>query len=514
MITSLYLIDLLSFFIFSIIFTKRGNKKNAIFKVLLRITMTYYKNRCYNRYTCSIAHDKTTKDYLSYILEYKMEVLYMNEDRKNMITHEDDDLSNMIHEYSKDNELRRKIDELKRQKEEEKRIYEAKQNSQHESIFDHISDTGSFKNTETNTNSNGIPDIRVDDTLIEKTRVGFEDQPAYDKTLIIMDNKTRASALEETKILDKNATSDFYDDEDYEENVVEEEEDEDSDDEVVYEDEEDDDDNLLSLINKRKKKKEDKDDDDDSEEDDSEDEVKTQKMNKIITYVIIGIVGICIVVAAFFGVRYALSNFFGGSDSDTPAEQTESEENTGETTEQPTDDQTDGSDDGNSVNIETNQTEIARLEKQLEQYENELDKVKSQLETAQKNRDDAQAELDSYQSLYDQAVQLQSQSDAVKTALDKVNSLSSYQNSTNPDEKAQYDAALQEYQNLCSQYGVADYQEIYAKASAANSEYNTKAQSAETKKEEAESQISSLNNRKTDLESKIADVTTQLNNYN
>ena len=154
----------------------------------------------------------------------------MNEDRKNMNTHEDDDLSNMIHEYSKDNELRRKIDELKRQKEEEKRIYEAKQNSQHDSIFDHISDTGSFKNTETNSNSNGIPDIRVDDTLIEKTRVGFENQPAYDKTLVIMDNKTRASALEETKILDKNATSELYDDEDYEEDVVEEEEDEDSDD--------------------------------------------------------------------------------------------------------------------------------------------------------------------------------------------------------------------------------------------------------------------------------------------
>lgn len=488
-----------------------------IFKGLLRITMTYYENRCYNRYTCSIVHDKTTKDYLSYILEYKMEVLYMNEDRKNMNTHEDDDLSNMIHEYSKDNELRRKIDELKRQKEEEKRIYEAKQNSQHDSIFDHISDTGSFKNTETNSNSNGIPDIRVDDTLIEKTRVGFENQPAYDKTLVIMDNKTRASALEETKILDKNATSELYDDEDYEEDVVEGEEDEDSDDEVVFEDDDDDDDNLLSLINKRKKKKEnkkDKDDNDDLEEDDSVDEAKTQKMNKIITYVIIGIVGICIVVAAFFGVRYALSNFFGGSDSDTPAEKTDPEENTGETTEQPTDDQTDNSDDGGSVNIETNQAEITRLEKQLDQYQSQLDKVNSQLETAEKNRDDAQAELDSYQSLYNQAVQLQSQSDAVKAALDKVNQLSSYQNSSNADEKEQYDAALQGYRNLCSQYGVADYQEIYTKASEANNEYNTKAQSAESKKEEAETQISTLTSRKTDLESKIANITTELNKYN
>ena len=116
--------------------------------------------------------------------------------------------------------------------------------------------------------------------------------------------------------------------------------------------------------------------------------------------------------------------------------------------------------------------------------------------------------------MYNRAVQLQSQSDAVKAALDKVNQLSSYQNSSNADEKAQYDAALQEYRNLCSQYGVADYQEIYTKASEANNEYNTKAQSAESKKEEAETQISTLTSRKTDLESKIANITTELNKYN
>lgn len=485
-----------------------------IFKGLLRITMTYYENRCYNRYTCSIVHDKTTKDYLSYILEYKMEVLYMNEDRKNMNTHEDDDLSNMIHEYSKDNELRRKIDELKRQKEEEKRIYEAKQNSQHDSIFDHISDTGSFKNTETNSNSNGIPDIRVDDTLIEKTKVGFEDQPAYDKTLVIMDNKTRVSALEETKILDKNVTSMLSDDEDFEEDVVEEEED--SDEEVVYEDEDDDDDNLLSLINKRKKKKENEDDDDDSDEDDSIDEAKTQKMNKIITYVIIGIVGICIVVAAFFGVRYALSNFFGGSDSDTSAEKTDPEENTGETTEQPTDDQTDNSDDGGSTNIETNQTEIARLEKQLENYENRLADIESQIKDAETAKQKAQQDLDNNKHLETEASNLTNiYSDIVKmeTRMREIETKLS-DSSISETERTSLNSELSnlqaEYSANQNQYGFTDSTNLKNQIDEKNSQYNAYGDALES----ATNTLDSLNAQKVDLETKIADITTQLNTYN
>lgn len=455
---------------------------------------------------------KTTKDYLSYILEYKMEVKYMNEDRKKMNIHEEDELSNMIHEYSEDNELRRKINELKRQKEEEKRIYEAKLNTPQESIFDRISDTGTIKNVENTMTEKGIPDIRVDDTLIEKTRVGFEDQPAYDKTLVIMDNKTKASALEDTRILDRTATSMFSDDDTLKEN--QKEEDNDIDDEVVYEDEEEDDDNLLSFFNKRKKDKKKK--HDDSEEEDIQDDAKNQKMNKIITYIIIGIVGICIVVASFFGVRYALSKFFGGSgDKDKVTETTDPTDKEENTENQPTNNENGGSDQGDdSVNIETNEAEKTRLEKQLEQYQSQLDEVNKQLETEQKNLSDAETELESYKDLFNQAVTLQSQSDEVYTALDKVNKLASYQNSSNPDEKKQYDDALQAYKDTCSKYGVADYQEIHAKAKAANDDYNSKSQTAEKKKSDAESAITTLEKRKTDLESKIADTTTELNNYN
>ncbi len=215
--------------------------------------------------------------------------------------------------------------------------------------------------------NSGIPDIRVDDTIIDKTRVGFEDQPAYDKTLVIMDNKTRASMLDETKVLNTKNVSMLSEDEELEEDTADEETDD-----IVYEDENDDDDNLLSLINKRKKKKEEKKDNDeeDDDEESEEDEEKTQKMNKIITYVIIAIVGICIVVAAFFGVRYALSNFLGGSDKDKTVEKNDPEKDDDKKpAETPKDDSENDEENNGSVNIETNKAEIARLEKQLEQYE-------------------------------------------------------------------------------------------------------------------------------------------------
>ena len=74
----------------------------------------------------------------------------MDDKRRTAGNDEDIDLSGMINEYSQDNELRKKIEELKKQKEEEKRIYASKQESSAagSSIFDSISETGTFKRPE------------------------------------------------------------------------------------------------------------------------------------------------------------------------------------------------------------------------------------------------------------------------------------------------------------------------------------------------------------------------------
>ena len=447
----------------------------------------------------------------------------MDDKRRTAGNDEDIDLSGMINEYSQDNELRKKIEELKKQKEEEKRIYASKQESSAagSSIFDSISETGTFKRPEA-VKQGGIPDIRVDDTQLDQTRVGFDDDPAYDKTLVIMNNRNKASSADQTQIFGEDRTAVFHtmDAQEYDDSDVEEEDAE----EEIYE--EDDDDNLLARIKEKKQRKEEakrKLEQDDDEEEDEDDPGKSAKMNKIITYVIIGIVGICIIAGAFFGVKYALSNFLGGSDdkekttdkSGTGSKDKEQNEGNKQTNTNPGDDE----DEEKKNEIKTNQAEAAQLQKQLDQYESQLKDVEKDLAAAKKDKDAAQSDLDSYKSLYNQAIQLTSQAQEVKSALDKVNEKqTAVDNETDPEKKTALQNELsvlnEQYQALLSKYCAASYNELYTKSQQANNDYNTKAQAAEQKKSAAESSISSLENRKLELESKIADTTTKLNEYN
>ena len=411
----------------------------------------------------------------------------MDDKRRTAGNDEDIDLSGMINEYSQDNELRKKIEELKKQKEEEKRIYASKQESSAagSSIFDSISETGTFKRPEA-VKQGGIPDIRVDDTQLDQTRVGFDDDPAYDKTLVIMNNRNKASSADQTQIFGEDRTAVFHtmDAQEYDDSDVEEEDAE----EEIYE--EDDDDNLLARIKEKKQRKEEakrKLEQDDDEEEDEDDPGKSAKMNKIITYVIIGIVGICIIAGAFFGVKYALSNFLGGSDDEDEEKKNE---------------------------IKTNQAEAAQLQKQLDQYESQLKDVEKDLAAANKEKADAQAELDSYKSLGDEASKLTGQANTVKPYADAFNKVKDYELSEDNDKKAQYDNALNALKSALAGTNFTSYEELQSAADAANSNYNTKAQAAEQKKSAAESSISSLENRKLELESKIADTTTKLNAYN
>ena len=421
----------------------------------------------------------------------------MDDKRRTAGNDEDIDLSGMINEYSQDNELRKKIEVLKKQKEEEKRIYASKQESSAagSSIFDSISETGTFKRPEA-VKQGGIPDIRVDDTQLDQTRVGFDDDPAYDKTLVIMNNRNKASSADQTQIFGEDRTAVFHtmDAQEYDDSDVEEEDAE----EEIYEE-------------------------DDDEEEDEDDPGKSAKMNKIITYVIIGIVGICIIAGAFFGVKYALSNFLGGSDdkekttdkSGTGSKDKEQNEGNKQTNTNPGDDE----DEEKKNEIKTNQAEAAQLQKQLDQYESQLKDVEKDLAAAKKDKEAAQSELDSYKELFNNAVLLKKQAEELYTLLTPVNEQNTYRNSDNPEEKAKFDVAIYEtalkaYNDACAKYSVSSYNELYTKSQQANNDYNTKAQAAEQKKSAAESSISSLESRKTDLESKIADTTTKLNAYN
>ena len=442
----------------------------------------------------------------------------MLKDRKDYDQEDDVDLTGMINEYSQDNELRRKIEELKKQKEEEKR------RTQPTSVLDQLaemSEKDSYRpsafDTPTPAKSSGIPDIRVDDEF-EKTRVGFDNDSAYDKTLVIMDRKTSASGYQDeeeedeskTNVFDLHQVPPFHTSSNDEEDEDEEEDD-------------DDDDNLLSRIKERKKEKalakkqREQEEDDEEEEDEDHD---NGKMNKVITYVIIGIVGICIIVGAFFGVKYALKNFLGGSDSKPADKTTETNKNktpeTNDSNKTNTTDDSKKTDTSNKTDISDKEAVIARLNKQLSTYEDQLKGIEKEIASVTKEKEAADKTISSLKSILDEASTYQSHASEIQklqTALQTAQG--NYDAETDEAKKAvlktTLDAAQSAYDTAVSTYG--SYDDLVAKSNEKNTEYNTKSAEATTAQAAAQTKLDDLNARKETVQTNIANTTTELGKY-
>lgn len=204
----------------------------------------------------------------------------MQNNRKN--EHDDVDLTGIINDYSKDSELRRKIEEMKRQKEAQTTASASPRNQEENAINPLTGEkfhSPIFEDKKASTEKKAIPDIRVDEEELAKTRVGFVDD-TNDQTLVIMNGKKSLTAAEEPQAVTMTQQMPISD-------YDEEAEDEEklgktivqplSDVHVLDEDEE-----PLPVkksIKKTTSKKE------EVEEDEGDDEEKNTKINKIITYV-------------------------------------------------------------------------------------------------------------------------------------------------------------------------------------------------------------------------------------
>lgn len=121
----------------------------------------------------------------------------MQNNRKN--EHDDVDLTGIINDYSKDSELRRKIEEMKRQKEAQTTASASPRNQEENAINPLTGEkfhSPIFEDKKASTEKKAIPDIRVDEEELAKTRVGFVDD-ANDQTLVIMNGKKSLTAAEE-----------------------------------------------------------------------------------------------------------------------------------------------------------------------------------------------------------------------------------------------------------------------------------------------------------------------------
>lgn len=422
----------------------------------------------------------------------------MLKDRRDYENEDDVDLTEMIQEYSQDNELRRKIDALKKQKEEEKKA------SQPISVLDQLAGMKKeepFKVAQDRVaDGQGIPDIRVDDTMVDKTRVGFEEND--DKTLVIMGKKQRAqyaSAFDEgleeehsTTQFNKDDTSYDYDDETQEDATA---------DDV----EEDDDDNLLSHIMEHRKEKA-----------NSEDEQDNTKMNKIITYVIIGIIAVCVLVGAFFGVKYVMNTFMGNNKS-KPTETVKPQKDPSKEQDDITDKPSDSEDAKPKKSLKDNSAKIAQLNKQLDLYQSQLDGVKKDKDSVQKDVDAAQKELNGYSSLITQAATYQQQASDQKSNVDKAkekldDANVDLQNAKDDAAKKIAQAAVDEA-NAQWLKAKGSYDDLNAKAKEKNDEYNTKSTAAKKKRDDANAKLQDLKDKQDVLEKNIASLTTELGKY-
>lgn len=414
--------------------------------------------------------------------------MWNEEDERNNTNQ--DDLSDMINAYSQDNELKKKINELKKQK------AEAESTKKTEDTF--AFSTLGKDDTQPLPKTSGIPDIQADDDLT-KTRVGFDGDSAYDKTLVIMDSKPKATFKSEE-----------IEEDEYEEPVYEEEEEqEESSETQVFQDlhmnqyddedeEEEEDEDLPRRKKSKSKPKKDKNPEAD------------QKMNKIITYVIIGIVVVVLLVAGGFGVKYALGNFLSSDKKKDDPKVTDTNKPTENKPNKTDDNQTDGNDEKPDTNITDNSAEKAKVSGELKALEEQLESKKNEVAAAQKALDEANTNKTTYlnqvTALSQEAQAAKNNQTAAETAYK--NAQSNYDANPTDENKAALDAAqkdMQDKQQAASKV-VTDFE-------TENTKYADKVKSLDQAISDAQSELDNLKKEQQALEIQVSDKTTELNQF-
>lgn len=207
----------------------------------------------------------------------------MNNNNPNVNEKDDDlDLSSIINEYEEDSVLRQKIEKMKQQKaqEEAQQKENMKIDSSRSALVQEEEEPTLPKYEDASSKSTFLD---VDDTIndTDKTReinVNGEVNHDVDKTLVIMDNQQSLKAASQTDEQEEDESILVYANHEVDEEEITEEDIE----EFLGEEEA-----------KKKAKK----------------EMDPKKMNKVITYVISGVVALCLLIGVGFGVKYAMDSF-------------------------------------------------------------------------------------------------------------------------------------------------------------------------------------------------------------
>lgn len=259
---------------------------------------------------------------------------------------DDIDLSDMINEYDEDDELRRRIQKMKEEKEhEEKRMASLKQ-----AEYAEIQNTSAIRRPQHEETTRAFEQVSTEDAL-EQTRVINMDDVDVDKTLVIMNNKLQRS-------YDNDQESTYQ----YKNQNIDEEE--------IG------DDDIEEFLNEEKPKP-------------GKKPMDPNKMNKIITYIIVGVVSVCVLVAGFFGMKL----LFDGSDApkEEVKEPVKEDPKEDPVTPEPTPEKPSGGNNNNNPTTppvdptKNNQLESAKEQMKIE--EANLKTLKAEQQAAQDNLD-------------------------------------------------------------------------------------------------------------------------------
>lgn len=383
----------------------------------------------------------------------------MYKDENERMHDEDVDLTKMIHAYRQDDELHRKIEEMKKQKEQEKNKEKEKENvnpltgeNYHSSIFTQEK---------------------------EETKKEEKPQVSDDKTLVIMNGKSSLSAQEEkTIVMTRNVEEETFETDAFENEDAS----------VVMND------GVMNF------------EDIPQEEDEEENTEKTKKMNKAITYGILGVFVVLLLAGAFFGVRYALNSFLG---SDEP----KTEEPTSVKEDKPTLPAEDGDKDSDVTDIQDNSSKIASLKQQKETYEGQLKTAKSNLEKAKTAKTKTELNVNVAAT---NLTNIQNQIDtySMNQILPKEKALSEKQdalkNATDIGDEALIATAKKEVEQAQADLDAAKNAPEFLSMQTQMNEASSKKQEADLADKKAQEDIDRYQKQTDDLTSKIADIDKQL----
>lgn len=221
-----------------------------------------------------------------------------------------------------------------------------------------------------------------------------------------------------------------------------------------------------------------------------EDEEKDHRLNKIITYIVIGIISIAILVGIFFAVRAII-----GSDAKPTQDQQQESEST-------TDSEQDSS--ISDSQIETNHDkEISEINGQIQSYQDEISYYQSLISDENTKLENAKSTLSEAETAYQNAKAKLNSSEFTNAESELARLKAQQESETDESKRAelqtQIDAVNKQIESINS-----EYQQAGITYESAQREYESLQGTTSANIEDYNSKISDLNNKITDLQNQLA----------